>query len=84
LISESGHLPQCWGSCFKSGESVLSQRGSVVQKAAQAGKSRKVQQAVFYHGKLAVPAALVRLKDYLGSRFRVGKAEASHRLKGVS
>jgi hypothetical protein len=63
---------------------VLSQRGSVVQKAAQASESRKVQQKIFYHGNQAVPSLLLRLKDYLSSRFRGGKAEAPNRLKGVS
>jgi hypothetical protein len=55
-----------------------------VQKAAQAGESRKVQQKLFYHGNQAVPSALVRLKDYLSSRFGAGKAEDSNRLKEVS
>lgn len=55
-----------------------------MQKAAQASKSRKVRQKIFYHGNKAFPSGLVRLKDYLSSRFRAGKAEAPHRLKGVS
>ena len=55
-----------------------------MQKAAQASEIRKVQQKLFYHGKQAVPSVLVRLKDYLSSRFRDGKAEAAKRLKGVS
>jgi hypothetical protein len=55
-----------------------------VQKAAQASESRKVQQKLFYHGNQAVSSALVRLKDYLSSRFREGKAEAANRLKEVS
>ena len=56
-----------------------------MQKAAQASESRKVQQKSFYHGNLASsPLLLVRLKDYLSSRFRDGKAEAANRLKEVS
>jgi hypothetical protein len=55
-----------------------------VQKAEQASESREVQQKLFYHASQAVPSALVRLKDYLSSRFGDGKAEAAKRLKEVS
>jgi hypothetical protein len=55
-----------------------------VQKAEQASESRKVQQKLFYHGNQAVPSVLVRLKDYLSSRFGDGKAEAANRVKEVS
>jgi hypothetical protein len=55
-----------------------------VQKAAQAGQSRKVQQKLFYHGNQAVSAVRMRLKDYPSSRFGAGKAEDSNRLKEVS
>ena len=55
-----------------------------MQKAVQASESRKVQQKLFYHGNPVVPSVLVRLKDYLSSRFGDGKAENSNRLKEVS